>query len=151
MWTHRDLTFNPRYGAMGMVSFPFYLFGEMLAPVVEPFGYAGLLLGLPFGLVSWGHALAFFTAALGYGFLLALWAILLEELSFRRYRRTGDVLRLVWYAAVESFGYRQLTVWFRLQAFYQSLRGVESWGHMQREGFASRRTPLVVPAVTPAR
>ena len=150
MWTHRDLMFNPKYGAMGMISFPFYLLGEMLAPVVELFGYIGLLLGLPFGLVSWSYAGAFLAAALGYGFLLSLWAIVLEEMSFRRYQRTGDILRLVWYAGVESFGYRQLTVWFRLQAFYKYMRGVESWGHMKREGFAVRKTPLATAVVKAA-
>jgi cellulose synthase/poly-beta-1,6-N-acetylglucosamine synthase-like glycosyltransferase len=151
MWTHRKVMLNPRYGAMGMLSFPFYLLGETLAPLVELFGYASLVIGVPFGLVNWQFAVAFLVAAVGYGFLLSLWAIVLEELSFRRYQRTGDIARLVGYAALEAFGYRQLTLVFRLHAFYKYLRGVESWGHMKREGFTIRRTPPLVTAVQGAR
>jgi len=41
-----------------------------------------------------------------------------------------------------------MTVWFRLVAFWRYMRGVESWGKMTREGFASRRTPPVTATVT---
>jgi hypothetical protein len=36
----------------------------------------------------------------------------------------------------ENFGYRQLTVVWRLRAFIDHARGVRSWGAMQRVGWA---------------
>jgi len=33
------MLFNPRYGKVGLLSMPFFAFGEMLAPVVELLGY----------------------------------------------------------------------------------------------------------------
>ena len=140
LWTHRDMLFNPRYGRVGMVSFPFFVFGELLAPVVELFGYVTLALGLAFGLIDFQFAALFFAVAVGYGTLLSVWALVLEELSFRRYRRARDVAALLGYAIVESFGYRQMTVWFRLRAFWRYARGVRSWGTMRREGFATVET-----------
>ncbi|GAC1653715.1 MAG: glycosyltransferase [Gemmatimonadaceae bacterium] len=135
---HRDLLFNPKYGSVGMVSFPFFLFGEALAPVVELLGFLALVLGAGFDLIDWPFAQMFLIVALGYGFLLSLWAIALEELSFRRYTRSSDLVRLLAFALLESFGYRQLTVWFRLQAFWKLARGDRRWGTMQREGFIAR-------------
>jgi hypothetical protein len=44
-------------------------------------------------------------------------------------------LRLVLYAIVENVGYRQVTVLFRLMAFWRTLRGVRTWGVMKREGW----------------
>lgn len=134
--THRRMLFNPRYGITGLVTMPFYALGELLAPVVEVVGYAVTLVGFAIGALSAEFALLFLAVAVGYGMLLSVWAVLLEDLTFRRYRRRGDTLRLVRFALLEGLGFRQMTVWFRLQAFWKYFRGIESWGVMTREGFA---------------
>ena len=141
LWVHRDLLFNPRYGTVGMVAYPFFLFGEALAPLIEVFGYASVLAGLAFGVVDLQFAWLFFSVSVLYGMLLSAWAILLEEMSFRRYTRRVDAIRLLIHAVVEAFGYRQMTVWFRLKAFWKLARGDREWGVMRREGFAGRPLP----------
>jgi cellulose synthase/poly-beta-1,6-N-acetylglucosamine synthase-like glycosyltransferase len=140
LWEHKVMFFNPRYGTIGMLAMPFYLFGELLAPVVEMLGWLGLALGLAFGAVNAEFAVLFLVVAVGYGTLLSVWAIVLEELSFKRYRRRRDFWRLIGLALIEGVGYRQMTVLFRLQAFWKYARGVESWGRMTREGFAKKPT-----------
>ena len=70
----------------------------------------------------------------GYGMLLSLWAIVLEELSFRRYPMRRDFFKLLGFAVIEGLGYRQLTVLFRLRGYWRFFRGVETWGRMPREG-----------------
>jgi cellulose synthase/poly-beta-1,6-N-acetylglucosamine synthase-like glycosyltransferase len=138
MWLYRGMLLNPRYGRLGWVAMPFYCFGEMLAPVVEVLGYAITALGLGFGLIHWPFAGMFFLVAWGYGMLLSLGGVALEEASFRRYQRFGDVLRLVLYATAENFGYRQLTVWWRLRGFWSVFRRRKAWGVMTRTGFATK-------------
>lgn len=137
MWQHRRLLFNPRHGRLGMLAMPYYFFGEMLAPVVELLGYVVTLVGVGTGAVDWAFAQLFFVMAWGYGMTLSLWAVALEELSFRRYRRIGDLGRLLLYAALENFGYRQWTVLWRLRAFWAVFRDRRSWGAMERKGFVS--------------
>jgi cellulose synthase/poly-beta-1,6-N-acetylglucosamine synthase-like glycosyltransferase len=137
--SHRDMMFNPRYGSIGLVAYPFYFFGELLAPVVELAGWIGLLIGWMVNAIDTQFALLFFGVAFGYGLLLSFWAIALEEVSFRRYPRRRDMARLLLYALVESFGYRQMTVVFRLRAFWRYWRGERSWGRMHREGFTPER------------
>jgi hypothetical protein len=85
--------------------------------------------------VNVSFALLFVLVAWGYGMLLSIWAVVLEEVSFRRYRRFGDLFRLLLFAALENFGYRQLTVWWRLKAFVNAAKGVHVWGDMARKGF----------------
>ncbi|MDK1011350.1 MAG: glycosyltransferase family 2 protein, partial [Actinomycetota bacterium] len=58
-----------------------------------------------------------------------------EELSFRRYRRFSDLLRVLGLALIESFGYRQLTTFWRLRGLVSAMRGDTSWGEMERTGF----------------
>jgi cellulose synthase/poly-beta-1,6-N-acetylglucosamine synthase-like glycosyltransferase len=135
MVQHRRVLFNRRYGPLGFIHFPFFIFGEMLAPVVELIGYTVTLIGLLLGILSWTHMWLFFSVALGYGILLSLWAIVFEQATFRMYRRRGDFLRLVACAFVEPFGYRQLTVLWRLKSFWTAARGNVQWGEMKRYGF----------------
>lgn len=137
MTRHVRVLFNPRYGRVGMITMPFFVFGEMLAPVIEILGYALTALGLTLGILSWEFALLFLAAALGYQMLLSIWAVTLEETTFRVYGRFGDFLRILLYAVVEPFGYRQLTVFWRLKAFWNALRGFTHWGEMRRRGFVT--------------
>jgi cellulose synthase/poly-beta-1,6-N-acetylglucosamine synthase-like glycosyltransferase len=137
MWQHRALLFNPRYGRLGLVAVPFYFLGEMLAPAVEVLGYAVTAAGLALGAIDWPFAQLFFLMAWGYGMMLSLWAVALEEVSFRRYRRVGDLIRLLLYAMAENFGYRQWTVFWRLRAFWTVFRDRHGWGQMVRRGFGA--------------
>lgn len=143
MWKYRSMMFRPRYGRIGLLGFPFFTFGEMLAPLVEVLGYVVTALGLWLGFINVSFALLFLLVALGYGMILSIWGILLEEVGFRRYRRGSDLVRLLWYAALENFGYRQCTVWFRLKAFWSALRARRTWGRMTRTGFAAANTRTV--------
>ncbi len=138
LWVHRDLLFNFRYGAIGLVAYPFFLFGEALSPLIEVLGYLGVGAALLFGVVDLEFVWLFLSVVLLYGMLLSVWAILLEEVSFRRYTRSRDVLRLLMTAFIEAFGYRQITLYFRLKAFWHVLRRDRRWGVMKREGFSNR-------------
>jgi cellulose synthase/poly-beta-1,6-N-acetylglucosamine synthase-like glycosyltransferase len=140
MWKYRGMVFNPRYGIVGLVTVPFFVFGEALAPLVEVVGYVVTALGLLFGFLNFTYALLFLLVAWTYGMVLSISGIVLEEISFRRYRRWGDLIRLLRYAMQENFGYRQLTVWYRLRAFWSALRRHRAWGRMTRTGFAPAGT-----------
>jgi cellulose synthase/poly-beta-1,6-N-acetylglucosamine synthase-like glycosyltransferase len=133
--SHRVMLFNPRYGASGMIAYPFFFIGEMLAPVVEVIGWIGLLVGIAIGAVNTEFAMLFLAVAIGFGTLLSVWAIVLEEFSFRRYTRPRDFWRLLGFALIEGLGYRQITVFYRLKGFWNYIRGVETWGRMTRQGF----------------
>ena len=151
LWAHRKLLFNPRYGSVGFLSYPFFLFGEALAPIIEVLGYIALGLGLAVGAVDLRFAWLFLCVAVLYGVLLSTWAIMLEEITFRRYPRKTDPLWLLLFAFAEAFGYRQLTVWYRLKSFWKVLRGDQRWGAMRREGFAGAprmRTSVERPALS---
>jgi cellulose synthase/poly-beta-1,6-N-acetylglucosamine synthase-like glycosyltransferase len=139
MLTHKGMLFNPKYGMTGMVAMPFFFFGELLAPVIEVMGIMLTAVGLTIGAINWDFAVLFFAVAVGYGMLLSFWAVVLEEVSFRRYGRRSDFFRLLGFAVIEGLGFRQMTVWFRVQAFWKHFRGVQSWGAMTRQGFGAKK------------
>jgi len=103
--------------------------------------------------VNVSFALLFVLVAWGYGMLLSIWAVVLEEVSFRRYRRFVDLFRMLLFASLENFGYRQMTVWWRLKAFRNVAKGVHVWGDMARKGFGKPTVAalLVLCLATPCR
>jgi hypothetical protein len=48
----QGLAFNPRYGLVGLIVFPYFLLIELLAPVVELVGIVAVVLGPAFGAVN---------------------------------------------------------------------------------------------------
>lgn len=146
LWRHRRMCFNPRYGVVGLWCYPYFIFVELLAPVVEVLGWIGLVLGVVAGLINPPFALLFFAVAYGIGMVLSVYALLLEEWSFSRYTRVSDRLRLLGFLLLESFGYRQLTVIWRLRGLWKYLRGRTDWGRMERRGFAAKPAQAAPPA-----
>lgn len=132
---HRVMLLNPRYGRAGMIAFPYFFFLEMMGPVIELLGYVSFTLTVIAGRAEWPFVVAFLAVAVVLGGALSLSAVALEELSFRRYPRLSDLMRLFALALLENFGYRQLTVWWRLKGTVSAIRGVKGWGHMTRKGF----------------
>ena len=82
--------------------------------------------------------------AYGYGLVLTACTLVLEEMSYLRYEKVGDRLVLLLWVLLENFGYRQLSVVWRLRGLVKYLRGSKGWGAMEREGFNG---PNVQPEV----
>jgi cellulose synthase/poly-beta-1,6-N-acetylglucosamine synthase-like glycosyltransferase len=142
LWRHRRLLFNPRYRTLGMVGYPYFLLVELLSPLVEAFGLIALPIALWLGAIDAQFALLLLLVAYGYGYVLTMCALLLEELSSRPYSRIRDRVRLLCWALLESVGYRQLTVVWRLRGMASYLRGKSEWGAMTRTGFATNEPAL---------
>jgi len=138
---HRKLFFNPRYGLMGMLSYPYWFFFEWLAPLVEIVGILYFLIIAILGSPSW----PFFFIMLGFVYFYAVtystYAILYEELTFHKYERKWDVLRLFLYAWLEPIIYHPLILWWAIRGnFDYFIAGKKGWGRMERKGFDNVRS-----------
>lgn len=147
LWRHRALIGNPRYGAMGLVVFPYFVLVELLAPVVEALGLLILAATLAVGIIDTTFAALFFALAIGIGLVLSVATLLLDQAAFMRFRRPRDLAWLVWWSVAENLGYRQMTVYWRLRGLVKYMRGRSDWGAMTRKGFATKPTvPLSRPS-----
>jgi cellulose synthase/poly-beta-1,6-N-acetylglucosamine synthase-like glycosyltransferase len=134
---HWIMVGNPRYGIVGLLALPYYLLFEAMGPMIEISGYIVTAGAIYYGLVNWRYAELMFLLSIVYGTLISLAAVVLEEISYRRYRRFSDLLLLIGLGIVENFGFRQLTTWWRLKGTYDYLRGKSGWGAMTRKGFGT--------------
>lgn len=142
LWKYRGMTLNPRYGRIGLVVLPWFWVFELLPPLLELLGGCLILLSLSVGLVDTQYAALFILVAYGYAFFVNLASLAIEELSFHKYPRWGDLGYAVVASFLENFGYRQLMTLWRVEGWWQGIRGREQvWGTMTRAGFGDTPSP----------
>jgi cellulose synthase/poly-beta-1,6-N-acetylglucosamine synthase-like glycosyltransferase len=131
---HNEMIFNPRYGGLGMLSIPFHAYIEAIGCLVEAMG----TILVPFSFLIGAMPLALFilimTLAVGYGTLLSLGSVLLEETTLRRYPGMRHLLILIAFAVIENFGYRQMVSFFRAQGVLRYITGLRKWETVVHKG-----------------
>ncbi len=153
---HRKMLFDPTYGRVGVFSLPYFLWFELLGPYIEAFGFFVLPLLALTGRLSPFHALLITSIAVGSGMIQSLLAVLVSTLmlpSSPAGHRMDSLIgadswrdRAVLFAGsfLTEMGYRQLTVWWRLRATLDYLRGHDSWDKFERKGFRSAVTTTLI-------
>lgn len=132
---HKRMLFNPHYGRIGLFALPFFFIFEFLGPFIELFGYLYLIFLVIFGFINWPFFLLFMALAVEWSILLSVSAILFEDLNFKWYKKWQYIAKLLFFAILENFGYRQITAFWRIQGSIDYFRGKKSWGEMPRKGF----------------
>lgn len=127
------LLFHPRGGAAGWLAFPFMALFEWLGPLIEVAGYVFMISAFIAGLVSTEAFITFMLVAFGFGLILSVSSLLLEELSFHIYPKPGQIGVLLLVVLLENFGYRQLNSLWRLWGLLLWMfRSKARWGEMTR-------------------
>ena len=150
---HRAMLWRSKYGRIGWFALPAFWLFEYYGPLVEIAGYLCVLFlllmewVLDYPLINDAYLWAFLLASLGYGILVNILAVLVGAWRFRYgladrlqrhllpFSRRGEVLVLLAYAVLENFGYRQLTLFWRLRGLWDAWRGKTSWEKFARVGF----------------
>jgi len=135
---HKKMFFNPRYGLLGMLSYPYWLFFEFLAPIIEFIG----ILGLIFYCITVGMnypALLLIVGVISLGILYSLFAIMMEVLTYNQYKQRKDILRLVVAAILEPLIFHPFVTWSAIRGNIDILRKHNGWGEMTRKGFGPKK------------
>ena len=134
---HARLIGRPRYGVLGLVAMPYFVFFEFLSPIFALVGLVVTVLWWLLGGLSTVYFLAFLAVSIGLGLLLTTAALALEEFSYQRYRNRREIARLLSWAVLENIGFRQLHDIWRAIGYVDIVRGKREWGAQQRRGFAT--------------
>lgn len=131
----RSMIGNPAYGPVGLLGLPYNFIFEAIGPLIEVVGYVSLLISIPLGFVGSDFVILFFLLAVGYGVVLSIGAVLLDQSCSSRYHGARDMRRLLVFTILENFGYRQLQAFWRAGATLDFFRKKRAWGEMKRKGF----------------
>ena len=142
LWTHRKLFMNFKYGRLGVLGYPYWLFLEWMSPLIAFSGFIYTVylaiahkLNLPFFFLLF---LFVYTFAVS----LSVWAVLFEEITFHKYPQKRDVLRLLVSSLVEPFFYPVHT-WFAVIGNIEAMGGKRGWGKAKRSGFEKKKRRLL--------
>ena len=136
LWVHKKIMFNPKYGIFGMISFPYWLFFEWLAPIIEATGIIYYLYVVITGQINWEYAIILLIYVYTFSVMITIMAVLWDELTHKQYSSKMEVFKLCCAALVEPILYHPLVVFFALKGDFYSLLGKPmAWGNMQRAGF----------------
>ena len=136
---NKELFFNPDYGSLGMLVFPYYTFFEVFGPFIEITGYIVFIISYFLGIIPLNFAVAFLTAVFLYGVVLSTLSVCLEELTFKKYTKVKHLIILMVASLLENFGYRQMTAFWRFKGFIEYFMGKRDWGKMEKEGFERKK------------
>ena len=143
---HKIMFFNPKYHLLGMLSYPYWFFFELCAPLIEFFGFICFVVFAFFGLLDWGFFFTYFLFVICFGYLYSCFAILMEVLTFNQYKRKIDILRLMLTGLTEPFCYHPFVVWSAMKGFKDLIIKKKGWGEMTRTGL-TKKTETVPIAV----
>jgi cellulose synthase/poly-beta-1,6-N-acetylglucosamine synthase-like glycosyltransferase/HEAT repeat protein len=133
---HRKAAFNPRYGAMGLIAFPYYIIFEALGPWLE----AQALLLTPFAFAAFPQGLYALAASLVasalLGVALSISSFAVSEAGRKSYG-AKDKFRLLAASIAENAGFRQWASLVRVSGYVNALRGKTGWGRMTRTGLGA--------------
>ncbi|AZZ36849.1 glycosyl transferase [Bdellovibrio sp. qaytius] len=138
---NKDMFFNPKFGFLGFFAIPYYIFVELLGPVVEVFSYVALIVGFTFQFLDQETFMLFFIAGVLYGVIMSIASVILGEVYFSKYPKVTQFLSLIGISFIEAFGYRQMNMWWRIQGLIDYWQGKKAWGQMQRSGFNKPQPP----------
>jgi cellulose synthase/poly-beta-1,6-N-acetylglucosamine synthase-like glycosyltransferase len=131
---HSRMMLNPRYGSLGLIGLPFHAVIEGFGSIIEALGTFLIPIAYVAGWLPLPMFLLFLVLAVGYGTLLSLASVLLEEITLRRYPKMRQVFTLIAYALIENLGYRQMVTLFRAQGVLRYLLGQKKWERVEHTG-----------------
>ena len=145
---HRRFLFNRRYGRLGLITMPYVLIFEFLAPIIETFGLIFLIFQLFNNMINFNT----FWLLLGFvyitGITISLITITYDLTVKKQYRTYGEYLRLILFSSFEAILYHPFIVFFSLRGYWQFMtRRDFKWGSMTRQGFSQKNNPTAIAPV----
>jgi cellulose synthase/poly-beta-1,6-N-acetylglucosamine synthase-like glycosyltransferase len=129
---HGSMFGRKRYGPVGTVGMGSLYVFEWLGPILEAIGW-GMLFGLAVsGWLDPGAAFAVFLTTQLIGMALTMLSVAIMTKYLRIFTRPSDLVRMFAWAVALNWGYRQLTLVWRIRSLFPGSTG---WGEMPRAGF----------------
>ena len=136
--THRKLFLNKRYGKLGLFGYPYWLIFEYLAPIIEFLGILWFIFLVITGKLNWPFFILLFGFVYFFAVSLSIWSVFFEEITFHKYEKRRDVLKLIGTAFLEPLFYHPMVMLMSIKGNLDKLFKRNTWGKMERKGFAGQ-------------
>ncbi len=129
---HKQIIFSRKYGAVGFVSYMYFLVFELLSPYIEIFGIFSVVAMFLLGMVTWRVALTFAIISLLFGAILTLSAFI-SRIHTQNIKLTSeDIWKAILACIYENIGFRVILAFTRMTAFIGYKKKKLQWGKIKR-------------------
>ncbi|TDO82769.1 glycosyl transferase family 2 [Flavobacterium chryseum] len=100
---HKKMFLNPKYKMLGMLSIPYWMLFEFLAPAIEFTGLLLTILFIIFGLLNWYSFFLLILFVYFFAVMFSVIALYSEERTYHKYSKQSDFFKLLLAAFIEPF------------------------------------------------
>ncbi len=134
---YQKMIFSRKYKMLGLVTMPYMLIFEFLAPIIEAVGFFVFIYLAVTGKVNWESSVVIFALIFLFCLLLSIVVIYYDYLQNRG--KIFPYFRLVAAAMMEPILYHPFVVFFALKGYLRYLfRRKVTWGEMERKGYKNK-------------
>lgn len=138
LWLHREMLLNPKYKILGLLSYPFWLVYEYLAPIIEAVGLIFSIFLACMGLINWHFFVLLLIFVYSFAILFSMLSLLTEEVTFYQYTKRKDYLKLIYAALLEPITFHPFVVYSAIKGNIDMIKGKKTWGDMTRKGLSKQ-------------
>lgn len=133
MYKHRKMLCNPKFGAVSLISYFYFLIYELLSPFIEIFGVFTILLAFCFSLINVPFMVLFFLIYAVFGSVLSLTAFFSRMYTSNLKVTFNDAMKACLLCLFEITCLRFVMAWVRATAFIGYKKKKLQWGRIERK------------------
>jgi len=141
---HKKMFFNPKYGLIGMVSFPYWVLFEWLAPILQFLGLFYFVAIVYFDLLNLHIFIILLLFVFSFSVMYSLFAVFFEAYTYNKYQGASYIMQVFVFIILEMILYQPLNMYFSLSGNYDFFfkKNKKGWGDMTRTGFTNKKATI---------
>ncbi len=154
---HRSMIFDPRYKATGLFALPFYLFFELLSPIIKVSAICFIIYVSFLGLINlkWMFLMGVMITATA-ALITSIVTVFVENWSEKqgsenrnalRYKSFMDWLRLIFFSIIGDFSYAFFRIAAQIRGLMDFVMRKSEWNKFERKGVKNISEKLSNPKV----
>ena len=144
---HISLLFEPKYGTIGMIAMPYYVFFELLSPIIKLFTFGFLIIAGMVGLLDQNWIILLLASILVVtAVIMSLITVFIESWSQKqtmvnraalRYKTFGNWLWLMLMSILSDVSFSFFRLFAQISGLINFLRKKSEWNKFERKGVRS--------------
>lgn len=129
---HKQILFSRKFGAVGFISYMYFLVFELLSPYIELVGILSVISMFLLGMVTTRVAITYTVISLLFGAALTLSSFLSRVHTQNIKLTADDIWKAIWTCIYENIGFRIILAFTRMTAFIGYKKKKLQWGKIKR-------------------
>lgn len=141
---HRTLAFEPKYGTIGLIAYPYYFLFELLSPVIKIFTLIFIVFAAFAGTINFAWVMLLIVSiTLTTAIIMSSMTVVIENWSQKHFAANRDALRyknfanwlwLLFVGIISDFSYAFFRLYSQFVGIIKFLQKKSEWNKFERKG-----------------